>query len=185
MDNEKVLVFLSRPNPFIDCHEYFIKKLQEQFDKYNIETVTLQADDYDLTDSLNYLKGMIRQCYGIAIIGFKQIFIDSGSKKKGGKAHSHFFYSDEIDISGEALTSPFCHIEGTIGLLNDLPLLIINENGVREEGIIKGGKFCTKTQKFDLSNIDNFFDDKIVEQQIAVWAGKVIEYYLFLNLKKV
>lgn len=69
-------------------------------------------------------------------------------------------------------------------MLNDLPLLVINEEGVREEGIIKGGKFCVKTNKFNLSSIDSFFDDKTVEQQIAVWAGKVSEYYLFLNLKK-
>lgn len=185
MNDEKILVFLSRPNPFIDSQQYFIEKLQEQFGKYNIKTVTLQADNYDLTDSLNYLKGMIKQCYGIAIIGFKQIFIDKGSKKKGGKADSRYFFSNEIDISGQALTSPFCHIEGTIGLLNDLPILIINEDGVREEGIINGGKFCTKTKKFVLSNIDSFFTDKTVEQQIAVWAGRVIEYYLFLNLKKV
>lgn len=59
-------------------------------------------------------------------------------------------------MSGQALTSPFCHIEGTIGLLNDLPLLVINEEGVREEGIIKGGKFCTKTKKFNLQKIEEF-----------------------------
>lgn len=185
MYNNKILVFLSRPNPFLDAHQYFILKLQEQFDKYNIQTVTLQADNYDLTDSINYLKGMIKQCYGIAIIGFKQIFIETGSKKRGGRENSTFYCPNEIDISGQALTSPFCHIEGTIGLLNDLPLLVINEEGVREEGIIKGGKFCVKTNNFNLSSIDSFFDDKTVEQQIAVWAGKVTEYYLFLHLKKV
>ena len=154
MHNEKILVFLSRPNPFIDSQQYFIEQLQKKFDKYDIKTVTLQADNYDLTDSLNYLKGMIKQCYGIAIISFRQTYIDKGSKKKGGKANCNYFYPEEIDISGQALTSPFCHIEGTIGLLYDLPLLIINEEGVREEGIIKGGKFCTKTQKFNLSKTD-------------------------------
>mgnify|MGYP004697458493 FL=1 len=185
MYSDKILIFLSRPNPFLGVHQYFISKLQEKFDKYNIQTVTLQADNYDLTDSINYLKGMIKQCYGIAIIGFKQIFIETGSKKKGGKENASFYYPKEIDISGQALTSPFCHIEGTIGLLNDLPILVINEEGVREEGIIKGGKFCVKTSNFNLSSINSFFDDKTVEQQIAVWAGKVTEYYLFLNLKKV
>lgn len=182
--NNKILVFLSRPNPFLDSHQYFILKLQEQFDKYNIETITLQADDYDLTDSIKYIKGMIKQCYGIVIVGFKQIFIEIGSKKKGGKENSDFYYPNEIDISGQSLTSPFCHIEGTIGLLNDLPLLVINEDGVREEGIIKGGNFCTKTKNFNLSAIDDFFNNVTIEQQIAVWAGKVTEYYLFLTLNK-
>ena len=98
---------------------------------------------------------------------------------------SLFFHSKEEIISGQALTSPFCHIEGTIGILNDLPLLIINELGVREEGIIKGGRFSSKTKPFDLSNIDDFFNDETVKKQISVWVGKVTDYYLFLNLKKV
>lgn len=185
MSDDKILVFLSRPNPFLNNHAYFIEKLQKEFNKYNIRTVTLQADNYDLTDSLNYLKGIIKQCYGIAVVSFKQIWINNGIKKKGGIENPHYFHAEEINVSGQALTSPFCHIEGTIGLLNDLPLLIINENGVREEGIITGGKYCTKTQNFDLSSIDNFFNAKTIEQQISVWAGKVTEYYLFLNLKKV
>ena len=186
MSDDEILLFLSRPNPFKDNQQDFINKLQEKLSiKYNIKTITLQADNYDLTDSINYLKGMIKHCYGIVIIGFKQIFIDSGSKKKGGFSNSSFYYPDEIDISGQSLTSPFCHIEGTIGLLNDLPLLIINEEGVREEGIIAGGKFCTKTDNFNLENSKAFFDNKTVDQQITVWAGKVIDNYLFLNLKKV
>lgn len=182
---EKILVFLSRPNPYLNEHKAFIDRLKCLFSKYDIETVTLQADNYDLTDSINYLKGIIKQCYGIVIVGFKQIYIEKGSKKKGAIKNHSFFNSIEEDVSGQSLTSPFCHIEGTIGLLNDLPLLVINEVGVREEGIIKYGKFSTKTKNFDLSKIDEFFSDKIVEKQISIWIGKVTDYYLFLNLKKV
>ena len=150
-----------------------------------LKTVTLQADNYDLTDTINYLKGILRQCYGIIIIGFGQIFIETGQKKKNGTPNPSFFFPQEVDISGQQITSPFCHIEGTIGLLYDLPLLIINEEGVREEGIIKGGRFSVKTQNFNLDKIDDFFNDEIVNHQIAVWVGKVTDYYLFLNLKKV
>ena len=185
MNNEKILVFLSRPNPFVDNQQNFLEKLQNKLNEFDLKTITLQADNYDLTDSLSYLKGIIKQCYGIVIVGFKQIFIEKGTKKKGGQENSDYYYPQEIDVSGQALTSPFCHIEGTIGLLNDLPLLIINEEGVREEGIIKGGKFSVKTECFNLDQIDDFFNNKIIERQIAVWAGKVIDYYLFLNLKKI
>lgn len=184
MDN-KILVFLSRPNPYLEEQQYFIDKFREYLRKYNIETITLQAGEYDLTDSINYLKGMIRQCYGIVIIGFKQIQIEKGTKKKGGKSNPKFFYPEEIDFSGESLTSPFCHIEGTIGLLYDLPLLIVNEDGFREEGIIKGGRFSVKTKKFQLNYIDEFFNDTTLQEQLSVWIGKVTDYYLFLNLKKV
>jgi len=184
-NDNKIKVFLSRPNPFLPNQQEFIDRFREELLKHDIETITLVADDYDLTDSMNYLKGMIKQCYGMVIIGFKQIFIEKGYKKKGGTPNPSFFFPNEIDLSGQALTSPFCHIEGTMGLLNDLPLLIINEEGVREEGIIAGGKFCYKTDRFSLDNIDCFFNQKIIEKQISVWLGKVNENYLFLNLKKV
>lgn len=185
MKKETILIFLSRPNPFLESQDKFLSKLKKLFLKYDIETITLRADNYDLTDSINYLRGMIKQCYGMVIIGFKQIFIDRGVKKKGAVDNPLFFHSKEEIISDQALTSPFCHIEGTIGILNDLPLLIINEVGVREEGIIKGGKFSSKTKPFNLSNIEDFFNDEIVKKQISVWIGKVTDYYLFLKLKKV
>lgn len=185
MKNEKILVFLSRPNPFLENQNEFLSKFKKLLSNYDIETITLRADNYDLTDSINYLKGMIKQCYGMVIIGFKQIFVEQGTKKKDAIDSPLFFRSKEENVSGQALTSPFCHIEGTIGILNDLPLLIINELGVREEGIIKGGKFSSKTNPFNLSNIDDFFNDETVKKQISVWVGKVTDYYLFLNLKKV
>lgn len=185
MEVEKIRVFLSRPNPFLSEHQYFLDKLQQILDEADLKTLTLQADNYDLTDSINYLKGMIRRCYGIIIVGFKQLYIEKGKKKKGGRSNPQFFCPEEIDVSGQALTSPFCHIEGTIGILNDLPLLIVNEAGIREEGIIKGGRFSVKTPSFTLEHIDDFFADKTVRRQISVWVGKVIDYYLFLNIKKI
>lgn len=184
MKKEEILVFLSRPNPFLDKHQLFVDKFQKYIQNLGLKTITLQADNYDLTDTMVYLKGMMKQCYGIIVIGFKQIFIDKGYKKKDGIPRKDFFYPSEINISGEALTSPFCHIEGTIGLLNDLPLLIMNEKGVREEGIIKGGRFSVKTKPFDINNINEFFNDITVQQQIAVWTGKVMDNYLFYSLKK-
>lgn len=183
--SETIKIFLSRPNPFNERQQLFLDKLVAKLKSLNMEPITLQADNYDLSDSMNYLKEMIKKCYGAIIIGFKQIFIESGTKKKGGKKDSRFFYPQEINVSGQALTSPFCHIEGTIALLNDLPLLIMNERGLREEGIVTGGKFSVKTNSFDLMSIDDFFADKIIEQQISVWIGKVIDYYLFLEMKKV
>ena len=59
---DKILVFLSRPNPFLEEHQHFINKLQKKLSSHGLKTVTLQADNYDLTDSMNYLKGMIKQC---------------------------------------------------------------------------------------------------------------------------
>ena len=91
MKKERILVFLSRPNPFLEIQDEFLSKLKKLLSNYDIETITLRADNYDLTDSINYLKGMIKQCYGIVIVGFKQIFIEQGIKKKGAIVNTQFF----------------------------------------------------------------------------------------------
>ena len=184
MKQEKITVFLSRPNPFLKEQVLFLERLQKTLDELGIRTITLQADNYDLSDSMNYLKGMIKRCYGIIVVAFRQYYIEKGFKKKGGLENPEFFYPQEIDVSGQALTSPYCQIEGTIGFINDLPLLILNEKGIREEGVLQGGRFCTKTDCFELSNVEAFFSDKIVHQKIQIWAGKVFDNYLFLNLRK-
>ncbi len=184
MKKERITVFLSRPNPFLIEQEFFLDRLQQMLDKLGIETITLRADCYDLSDSMNYLKGMIKRCYGIIVVAFRQYYIDKGFKKRGGAENPAFFYPQEIDVSGQALTSPFCQIEGTIGILNDLPLLIMNEIGIREEGILQGGRFCTKTDPFALTNIETFFSDDTVCRNIRIWAGEVFDYYLSLNLRQ-
>jgi hypothetical protein len=184
MQEERITVFLSRPNPFLKEQELFLERLKRMLDELGIRTITLQADNYDLSDSMNYLKGMIRRCYGIIVVAFKQYYIDKGFKKKGGSENPAYFYPQEIDVSGQALTSPYCQIEGTIGILNDLPLLVMNEKGIREEGILQGGRFCTKTDPFVLTNLETFFSDETVHRKIHIWAGKVFDYYLFLNLRK-
>lgn len=87
---DEILVFLSRANPFVEEQQVFIEELQRKLERFDIRTVTLQADNYDLTDSLNYLKGIIKQCYGIVIIGFRQIYIEKEQKRKVAKMTQGF-----------------------------------------------------------------------------------------------
>lgn len=186
MSNEALIpVFLSRPNPYLDEHDLFIDKLKSILKDFNIETITLQADNYDLSDSIEYLKGMIKQCYGIIIIGFGQILIKNGRKKPNAVKNDKFYYSKEEKITNKFITSPFCHIEGTIGLIYDLPLLIMNESNTRIEGIISGGRFSVKTITFDLKNINDFFDSPLFNKQLSVWIGEITKKYLFLQQKKI
>lgn len=184
MTNKKI-VFLSRPNPFKKEHQLFIDNLKEFLKKYGIETITLQAANYDLSESMEYLSKMIKRCYGIIVVGFAQYFIEKGTKKKGAEKNDGFFESREEIVDMKSITSPFCQIEGTIGLVNNLPMLVMLEKDTRSEGVLAGGRFCTKTDEFILSEQSNFFLSKSIEEQILVWIGEVNRLYLFLESKKV
>ena len=52
-------VFISRPNPFTDEQEYFLKKITEKFIVFKFSGVTLEAADYNIYDSLSCLDELL------------------------------------------------------------------------------------------------------------------------------
>lgn len=83
MKKETILIFLSRPNPFLESQDKFLSKLKKLFLKYDIETITLRADNYDLTDSINYLRGMIKTMLRNGNYWFQTNIYRSRSEEKG------------------------------------------------------------------------------------------------------
>lgn len=135
--NKKIRVFLSRPNPFTKEQQYFIEKLKSTLDKYNIESITLQAKDYSPYESLTVLNEMIKRCYGMVILAFGHTYIQSGIFKKGAVKNKNFFEAEEQSLDGKWITSSFCQIEGAMAISNNIPILIIKQKNLRIDGILK------------------------------------------------
>ena len=56
-------VFISRPNPFTDEQEYFLKKITEKVIVCKFSGVTLEAADFNIFDSLSCLdEALLRNC---------------------------------------------------------------------------------------------------------------------------
>lgn len=168
---KKIRVFLSRPNPFTNEQEYFIKKLKNTLDKYNIESITLQAKDYSPYESLTVLNEMIKRCYGMVILAFGHTYIQSGILKKGAIQNENFFESDEQILDGQWITSSFCQIEGAMAISNNIPILIIKQKNLRIDGILKEDEKILSVSDFLLENtnqIDQFFENTL-EKEIYCW----------------
>ena len=176
MSGKKIRVFLSRPNPFTKEQEYFINKLKSTLDDYNIETITLQAKDYSPYESLTVLNEMIKRCYGMVILAFGHTYIQSGVLKKGAIQDENFFESNEQTINGKWITSSFCQIEGAIAISNNIPILIIKQENLRIDGILKEDSKILSVSNFSLENteqIDYFFNNNL-EKEIYCWK-KILE----------
>ncbi|HEV1915622.1 TPA: hypothetical protein VYQ01_002046, partial [Streptococcus pneumoniae] len=161
MNNKKIRVFLSRPNPFTKEQQYFIAKLKSTLDKYNIESITLQAKDYSPYESLTVLNEMIKRCYGMVILAFGHTYIQSGILKKGAVKNKNFFEAEEQSLDGKWITSSFCQIEGAMAISNNIPILIIKQKDLRIDGILKDDKKIVSVSDFTLENtsqIDFFFE---------------------------
>ncbi len=177
-------VFISRPNPFTDEQEYFLKKITEKFIVFKFSGVTLEAADYNIYDSLSCLDELIKRCYGIAVIAFGQSYIQNGTSKKGALDKTTFWESSEKSLDNSWITSPFCHIEGALGIHNRLPLLILEQDHVKIDGILKKGGHAISAPSFQLdsrSSIDDYFSDSAVSTALQTWSEEIYKKYSFIN----
>lgn len=179
MDGKAIRVFLSRPNPFTNEQEYFIEKLKGVLKQQNIESITLQAQDYSPYESLTVLNEMIKRCYGMVILAFGHTYIKSGTLKKGAIQKGNFYEADEQILNGQWITSSFCQIEGAMAISNNIPILIIKQKDLRIDGILKEDKKIVSVSDFlleDTKQIDQFFKETL-EKEIYCWKKSLEEMF--------
>ena len=133
------------------------------------ELIEMMQDSY-------WTKGLVSVIKGLGILGIKKPFIPAAPLQV------------QWDLTQSNLS--FDEIHNGIDKLADFGVAHITFIGNIESTFIKhacdrGIYPCLATNGFNLDKIDDFFNDEIVNHQIAVWVGKVTDYYLFLNLKKV
>lgn len=175
MENNNIRVFLSRPNPFTKEQQYFLEKLKILLKKIGVETITLQAKDYSPYESLTVLNEMIKRTYGMVILAFGHTYIETGVLKKGAVKQENFFESEEKILSGKWITSSFCQIEGAMAISNNIPILIIKQENLKSDGILKDDENFVSVSGFSIDStnkIDDFFE-KILSKEICHWKKEL------------
>lgn len=179
-------IFISRPNPYTKEQAYFLKQIINVLNKADLHNITLEAADYNPYDSLSCMNEMIKRCYGMLIIAFGQYYINNGISKKGAIYDASFFDSRESDITNTWITSPFCHIEGALGFHHQIPILIIEQEHIKIEGILKNGSHAIKGPLFSLESnavIKQYINSNSLNEAISLWLEKVREKYNFVHNK--
>lgn len=80
----------------------------------------------------------------------------------------------ELPIHDQYLTSPWAHIEAAMAFQSGLPILILRETGVLDDGILERGVTGLYLPEFDLDNpIDAYLDSAEFRQLFEQWAHQV------------
>lgn len=177
-------IFLSRPNPFTYEQAVFLEFLVEKLNVAQMKNITLEAKDYNPHESLTCLSELIKRCYGMIIVAFGQYYIEKGTSKKGAVANPLFFDSCESSIDQLWATSPFCHIEGAIAFGNRLPILILQQQNIKTEGILKVGNHAIHGPTFSIETrkeIESYFQNPDLLFIFDEWSKQVVELYNFIN----
>lgn len=176
-------IFISRPNPFTAYHDSFLKCIFEILNKNNMEGFTLKSKNYSPYESLSCLNEMIKRSFGLIIIAFGQLYIEKGYYKPCADGHINHYHSIEQNIDNSWITSPFCHIEGALAFGHNIPILIIEQNGVRLDGLLKSGDHATIAPPFSLelqNSGDLYFKDELFLKKFELWKLEVLAKYKFI-----
>lgn len=167
-------IFLSYPRPYLKKQEEFIERITHYLEERDLQPRTLGVTDYDMDVPLTAIRILMLESNGLVTIAFRRALI-----KKGTGKPSSDIGELEYDLSNKWLTSPYCQIEPAMAFQLGLPILILREKGVIEEGILEKGALGLYMPEFDLNcNLDDYFKSKVWIQLIQKWESyvrKVVE----------
>ncbi len=162
-------IFLSYPRPYLKKQEEFIERVIKCLEEKGLQPRTLGVTDYDMDAPLKAIRRLMLESNGLIAIAFRRGIIKQGT----GKPMSDIM-QNEYDLSGKWITSPYCQIEPAMAFQLGLPVLILKEKGVIEEGILEKGVLGQYMPEFDLDHdLDIYFKSEEWLQIIRRWEENV------------
>jgi len=161
-----ISVFLSYPKPFNDEQEKFVQSVSDYLVSRGLEPRTLGVTDYDMDSPLKAIRRLMLESNGLITIAFKRAIINNGAGKPST--------SQEYSLDGQWLTSPYSHIEPAMAFQIGLPVLILRENGVIQDGILEKGVLGSYMPEFDLGKaVSDYLKTEEWNQIIRKWEAQV------------
>lgn len=155
------------PRPFNAAQAAFAAALDDELKTQGLAPRTLGVTDWDPDAPLTAIRRLMLESNGLISIAFRRSFIEIGQSKPG---------TDGVaDLGGRWQTSPWPHIEVAMAFQIGLPILILREAGVIDDGILERGVTGMYLPQFDLDDgkIGDYFQRPEFRQLVTRWVGHV------------
>jgi hypothetical protein len=166
----KISVFLSYPKPYTDGQIEFVDRVCAYLDARGFAPRTLGVTDYDIDAPLKAIRRLMLESNGLITIAFRRTHIAIGA------SHSRTDSGDlkPISVEDKWLTSSWAHIEPAMAYQIGLPILLLREKGIIEDGILEKGVVGTYLPEFSLvGTLDDYFASPEWTGLITRWEGQV------------
>ena len=156
-----ISIFLSRSQPINKEQKDFIDKLCSWLKDRGFTPRTLGVSDYSTAAPLEAIRSLMSETNGLLCIAFRRTHITTGTRTvRVGREFESRAMNDLW------LTSPWAQIEPAMAYQIGLPILILRESGVLDDGVLEKGIVGLYMPEFDLTTLD---DDHYLNSQ--EWAG--------------
>lgn len=122
-------VFLSVGGGRTELQEAFVKAIKDYFLSRDLDAKTV--DEYGATNRqpLKDVEYRMNRCYGAVVLAFERTRIVLGMSRPGAKS--------EMELKDLRLPTVWNQIEAAMAYTRGLPLLVLVEHGLRDEGMLE------------------------------------------------
>lgn len=124
-------VFVSVGSTANPAHEAFVKAVEDRLRAEGLTPLTVGRNYFTSDSPFIGVNKLMDDCRGVVVIALERIHVESATEKRGSPA--------EGQLRDVKLATPWNQIEATLAYSRRLPLLVLVEQGVRQDGLLEQG----------------------------------------------
>lgn len=123
-------VFISKGSAATEEQSAFVDAVLDMLDTVGLSPRIMGENEWSYEQPLKAIRKIIKECDGAVVIAFTRTVFEEGMEIKKGQ---------QKPLTNIKLPTTWNHIEASMAYSYDLPLLVVAENGLKEEGLIEDG----------------------------------------------
>nr|WKN38286.1 hypothetical protein K4G66_06170 [Tunicatimonas sp. TK19036] len=158
-------IFVSVGGTATEKQESFVQAIEDRLRSENLVPTTVGRNTFSSDSPIKAVIECMNESSGAIIIALERTYFPHGLEKRGG--------TKEKELSEKKYATPWNQIEAALAYSNGLPIMVIVEEGVQEEGLLeKGYDWYVMSVKSDPSTLNsNEFNGVL-----SSWKRKVESY---------
>jgi len=122
-------IFISMGTPYTETFEQFRDALEKFLRRCRADPRIIGVNEYPTGNPLAKIRDVMRSCHGVIVVAYERKFLQAGIEKRTG--------ATPIILNERSYTTPWNHIESAMAYSLGLPIYIICQRGLTEEGLIE------------------------------------------------
>lgn len=124
-------IFLSVGSTATPRQETFVRSIEDRLRAEGLNPQSVGRTYFTADSPFMAVNKLMNRCSGVVVVALERLFVQTGTEKRGGSSQS--------TLSGAKIATPWNQIEAALGYARKLPLLVIVEEGLRQDGRLEKG----------------------------------------------
>jgi hypothetical protein len=151
-------VFVSMGSPYTASQKEFLDALIELLRSCDVEPRVMNKTDYPTGSPLKDISRVMKECHGVIVVASERTYFESGLEKR------------QTPLQSVRYSTPWSQIEASMGFAHGIPIIVLMEPGLREEGLLEE-KYDWYVERIRIS--PESLADKDVQNRVRAWCRLV------------